>query len=106
MTTRQFMELRRMNQAGLNDHIIAETLGIPQTTVWYNRNKLGLPVVKRKRHKRYTVYNGKTSEYLIEGTAKECADWLGLTREGFNSAFGLFRKGQYKKYEIYLVEEK
>lgn len=105
MTTKQVSELRRMNKAGLNDHIIAETLGLPQNTVWYNRSNLGLPVNHKRRYRRYEVYDGKTTEYLFEGTARECAEWMGLTKKGFNSAFALFGKGKYRKYEIYEVED-
>lgn len=78
MTTRQIAEVERMNRLGLNDHIIAEALDLPQNTVWYCRNNLGLPVNKGQRRPRYTVYDGKTGQYLFEGTSRECADWMGI----------------------------
>lgn len=104
VTTKQVSQLRRMNQAGLNDYIISERLGVPVRTVCYNRNKLGLTVNQKRRYRRYEVYDGKTTEYLFEGTARECAERMGITKTGFNRAFQEFFKGNYKKYEIYEVE--
>lgn len=106
MTSRQIAEVRRMNRAGMNDSAIADVLGLPQNTVWYCRTRMGLPVVLEKRNTmRYTVYDGKTSEYLFEGTARECAERMGIERQSFNRAHSLFLRGRYRKYEIYAVGE-
>lgn len=55
--------------------------------------------------KRYTVYDGMTTQYLVEGTAEECAKYLGWKTETFRTNKTKFSQGDYKKYEIYEVEE-
>lgn len=106
MTTKLLAEIERMNKAGMNDSWIADQLGIDQTCASYWRNKLGLPVVGKNRGaKIYTVYDGKTSQFICEGRADECAKWLGIKVKYFYYIAWMFEKGKYKKYEIYEVEE-
>ena len=104
MTTKMLAEIERMNKAGMNDAWISEELGMDKCTVGYWRKKLGLTVVGNIRSKRYTVYDGKTTQFIIEGTSRECAAKLGIEIQSFRRNKMRFNRGQYKKYEIYEVE--
>lgn len=104
MTTKQLAEIERMNKAGMNDAWIGEELGIGASNVGRWRRKLGLPKAGINRTKRFTVYDGATTQFICEGTARECAAKLGIEKQSFNKNKMLFDRGQYKKYEIYEVE--
>lgn len=106
MTTRMILRIKELNEAGMNDVMISERLGISYTTVSYWRiHKLGLPRTGVYRSKkRYIVYDGKTTQFIVEGTTKECADALHLTPATFRTAKTNFEKGIYRKYEIYEVK--
>lgn len=110
ITTKILSELRRLNQdEKMNDAEISEELGIPYGTVRYYRIKEGLPSRKHKYrnglYKRYIVYNLRTSEFIVEGNAKECASLLGMQTGSFYSLVTKTRQGKSSKYEIYTVEE-
>lgn len=54
-----------------------------------------------KMHNRYTVYNNDTDELIIlDGTAEQCAELMGIRRQSFYSLINLFRKGKLKKWHI------
>ena len=46
------------------------------------------------------MYERKTSRYLFEGTGKEIADFLGLSRKTIYSYIHLTMIGKTKKYEF------
>lgn len=105
MTAEILSKIEEMNRKGLNDSIIAEALYCSITTVFRGRTMLGLPRVGSNRTtKRYTIYDGKTTQYIMEGTAKECAEYMGVKVHNFHALKSKFRRGLYKKYEIHEVE--
>ena len=53
------------------------------------------------REKRYRVYDPMSGELVAEGDAIECAEKLGMTLRTFQRAEENFRRGHYKKWNIY-----
>lgn len=103
MTTKLLSEIERLNKEGFTDTQISKKLeiGSPKYVfVW--RKRLGLPRVPKAN--KYTVYD-KNGQYIIEGTAKQCAARLGIREDSFYFNVGLSRRGALKKYEIYEVKE-
>ena len=106
MTTEMLGKIKELNEQGLNDSAIAEQLHYSTTTVHYWRRWLGLPTTRINRTKKlYTVYDGVTTQFLIEGTAKECAAYMGVNVTRFYQIKCKFDDGAYKKYEIYEVTD-
>ena len=105
LTTKTISEIARLNAEGLNDEEIADVLGMKRCTVHYWRSiKLGLPNTGHYRTaKRFTVYDGKTTQFLVEGTIKEICAALGMAYITFQHAKTAFERGRYYKYEIYEV---
>lgn len=107
-TQAQVDEIVRLLKEGHNDADVSERLQLPRPTVTYWRCKLGLPPVRKVRDekkKRYEVYNGKTAELVVTGTADKCVKAMGITLGHFYTARKKFEEGTYQKYEIYEVEE-
>lgn len=105
MTAECLAKIEKMNKRGLNDTIIAEALCYSPCVVSKCRRKLGLPIAGTNRtKKRYAIYDGETTQYIMEGTAKECAKYMGIKTESFYCSKIRFEQGIYKKYEIYEVE--
>jgi hypothetical protein len=48
----------------------------------------------------YRVYDGKTGDLIVEGTAEECAKALNMQTISFKSNSYLSEQGKYKKYKI------
>lgn len=106
MTEEILAQIEEMNRNGMNDRIIAEKIFCSTTTVARGRRLLGLSAAGINRtKKRYVLYDGKTTQYIMEGTARECADYMGMTLRSFYQNKSRFRRGTYKKYEIYEVEK-
>lgn len=101
---RRFLELYNL---GLTDREVGKRVGRPNSTIacWRKRNDLppngeyiGRP------HKLYTIYKKNSDELLAFGSAKECADRLGMKIDSFYSAVTRARKGQREKYNIFVEE--
>lgn len=108
MTTKLLAQIEELAREGWCDAEIGRIVGIDQKTVWRWRVKAGLTPGKKGRQypaKKYIFYNRRTSEFLVEGTAKECAAFLGLKESSIYSQIYHTRKGRLKKYEIFVVEE-
>ena len=106
MTAECLAKIEQMNRNGLNDAIIGEAIGCSAHTVGHWRKKLGLSVVGINRSKKlYTIYDGETTQYIMEGTSKECSEYMGIKPGSFHSCKVRFEQGIYKKYEIYDVKE-
>lgn len=106
MTAEILAKIEEMNKKGLNDSIIAEQLHYGETTVGTWRRRLGLPITGINRtKKRYAIYDGKTTQYIMEGSSRECAEYMGIKPESLRTLKNRFERGKYKKYEIYDVEE-
>lgn len=48
----------------------------------------------------YRVYDGKTGDLIVEGTAEECAKAVNMRVGSFRSNAYLSEQGMYKKYKI------
>lgn len=99
ITTRMVKEIHRLNQEGKSDREIAEILGISQSCVWKRRKTMGLPPMGKARL--YTVWNAKTDELIVCGTADECAKFMGYaTRNNFHGMVHRMTHGMGKKYHV------
>lgn len=108
MTTKTLAKIESLAKEGWCDAEIGRRLGIDTSTARRWRIKLGLLVGKNGRTypaRRYTVYERKTSRYLFEGTGKEIADFLGLSKKTIYSYIHLTMIGKTKKYEFCEVEQ-
>ena len=106
MTAECLAKIEQMNKKGLNDTIIGEDIGFAPNTVGYWRRKLGLPAAGINRStKLYTIYDGRTTQFIMEGTSRECSEYMGIKPGSFHSCKVRFEQGLYKKYEIYDVKE-
>ena len=107
MTTKLLAQIEELARDGWCDAEIGRRLGIDTTTARRWRVRLGIANGKKGRKypaKRYTVYDGKSSCYLFEGTGKEIADFLGLSRKTIYSYIHLALLGKVKKYVFCEVE--
>lgn len=103
MTTKMLAELERLHGEGLIDREIAEEIGVGIHIVQYWRTKEGLK--PNRLSTRYTVYDRRTSAFIVEGTSEVCSAFLGIKRKSFISNACRFWKGQDGKYEIYKVDQ-
>ena len=101
-------DVRSLRAKNLNDREIAQRLGCSISTVYKQRKRMGLPPAGRRvTRKYYTVYRRKTDEILAYGTAKECAQQLGIRLDSFYCTVSRTPNRKKTKYEIFidLVEE-
>lgn len=94
--------IKRLSEDGLYDREIAKLVGISAHRVSYCRKKLGILRPRGAQyHTLYTMYDGKTSEYLFEGTVAECANFAGVQESTIRQYRSRFLAGQKPKYEIH-----
>lgn len=108
MTTKLLSEIKRLACDGWCDAEIARRLGIRAAVARKWRAKSGLPRGKKGmlyKRKVYSVYNGKTSQFLFEGHTDEIAQFLGLSTKSIYCCICRCKSGKNKKYEFYEVEE-
>lgn len=53
----------------------------------------------------YRVYDGKTGDLIVEGTAEECAKAVNMQVGSFRQNSYLSEQGMYKKYRIVVVPD-
>lgn len=107
MTTKLLQQIQQMARDGWCDAEIARRLGIHVSVARSWRVKAGLPYGRkgmRNKTKCYAVYDGKTSDFLFEGTIEEVAQFLGKTMGGIYSCISRNKSGKLRKYEFYEVE--
>lgn len=104
ITTKTLAEIERLHEKGMVDREVANEIGVSLHTVYYWRSKIGL--VPNREKERYTVYDRKTSDFLVEGSARQCSAYLGIKLASFRHAVCCFRRGQGGKYEIYKADAK
>lgn len=108
MTTMMLAEIVRLNkEEGLCDAEIARRLGVKSYTVWRWRDKLHLPAGENgKRNERiYAFYDRASTQFLCEGTLRECAKALGISYKSIHPIISRTRSGELKKYDIYKCEQ-
>lgn len=86
-------------------HKVATTLNVPYGTVYnymlqFRKNTFP---VKRAYPPQvyYAVYLRKTDELVCSGSARECANHLGMNKTTFHAMVCKTRKGQIKKWDVY-----
>ena len=104
LSDHDFLELYN---EGLMDIEIAEIMGFAIQTVWNRRKQLGLP--KNPQHHRtakvYTVYDGRTGEYIMEGTTREITKHLNILETTVRCYVALSKKEKHCRYKINEVKE-
>ena len=99
-------DIRALHAKGLVDREIAERLGCSISTVCAHRRRMGLPPAGRRvTRKYYTVYRRRTDELLAYGTAKECAQQLGIRLDSFYCAVSRTPNRGKTKYEIFVDQD-
>lgn len=100
MTTKQYLRLQQLNAEGKNDAEIARILGVKYDAVSYWRVKAGLPANRRKV-KQYAVYLRETGELISMGSARECAEKMGLSSaDSFWETRCQTKRGKTNKYNF------
>ncbi len=107
LTTADIAQVKKLAEAGMCDAAIARDLGLSYKTVRNWRTSMGLPVGGKghSRTKRYTIYDKHTSQFLFEGTPKECAKYLGVKLCTMYSYISYSRNGGRIIYDIHEVED-
>ena len=63
---------------------------------------------KRNNTKDYVVYEVESGEIVLVGSAKECSEFMGITKDSFYCHISRLRSGIIKKgrkYVAYAIEE-
>lgn len=106
MTDTEKQKIKQLHGNGCSTKEIAAAMGWAYGKTYSSVRRLGLLANYEGREKLYTVYDKRTSEYICEGTAIECAKWLGYASVNcFYCIVCRAKKGEHKKYEIYEVKE-
>lgn len=100
-------DIRELHAEGCMDIEIAEILGLPHPTVRQRRVRLGLPKNEtyHRGSKRFSVYKRDTEEFLIEGTIREIALFLGKSQSTLRSYLSRRKAGLRPYYEIYEADD-
>lgn len=101
MTTKKLQTILDMVDRGEKQKDIAAAVNVSPSTVSIWARKYGrIRIPRRYCMKMYTVYD-KAGAYIFEGTARECADYLGIQYQSFRrmaSEYQRFGKGRYAVY--------
>lgn len=98
-------KVKELHAQGLSDAEIARRLGASYKTVRAIRSEtLHLPANKRQPKKRYTVYHRETGDLLASGSARECAEQLGIERGSFYNTVSRLPKREAARYKIFVEE--
>ena len=84
---------------------VADHIGAPRNTVAIYMQKFRNG--ERLKHdfplrRYYALYRRGTDELVCSGTAKECAEALGILRTSFDSLVSKVKSGKNKKWEVYV----
>ena len=108
MTTATVKEILAHYDAGKNYTEIARALGLSVKTVWrwcHEYDRPARPQMTGNRpQKLYYVYLRATDQLVAVGSARECADRMGINLLSFYSAVSRTNQGKNKKYEFYQEE--
>jgi hypothetical protein len=84
---------------------VAATINAPYTTVYNYMLDFRNGTFKRSRRPPdfyYAIYLRKTDELVCSGTARECAEHLGMSKTTFHAMVCKVRKGITKKWDVYV----
>lgn len=57
-------------------------------------------VARRSRQMIYTIFRAGTDEVVVTGTARQCADALGMKLTSFHATLAHIAEGTYNKYDF------
>lgn len=100
MTYKDYMGYRELE---MRDADIARVSGESYQEIRRMRKRLKLPVLWDKpfsQHPVYYIYDRRTTQMLAFGSARECADALGLTVHTIHTIASRSRRGVVQKYEV------
>lgn len=69
---------------------------------WYKAYRRTQANWKKIGPKQYTIYLAKDDSIVASGTAKECANQMGVSHDVFRSIVSRAKNKKRKKYEVYI----
>lgn len=101
MTSKTLLRLLEMARDGCTDREIAKAVGAAPSTVSYYRKKAGIDKTRGQTYcTLYALYD-RDGQYLFEGNAKECANFLEIQEHTVWEYLSRFRAGKKTPVEIY-----
>lgn len=105
MTIKDRQRVCDMYLDGVTVKKICSEIGVANSTVYDILRTCGIKPARgkgrQKLSKEYAVYD-KDDNYLTQGTAEECSEYLGVKRNTFYTGICRQRKGRRRRY--YIVE--
>lgn len=104
MTTKKLQTILDMVDRGEKQKDIAAEVNVSVSTVSKWARKYGrVQIPRRTCVKVYTVYD-KAGQYVFEGTARECADYLGIQYQSFRRLYSHYQRHGTGHYAVYPAE--
>ena len=103
MTTKKLQIILDMVDRGCLQKDVARAANVSISTVSIWARRYGRIRPKRSCAKAYTVY-GKDGQYVFEGTARECADYLGIQYQSFRRMASQYQRHGKGRYAVYPAE--
>lgn len=100
MTTKKLQTILDMVDRGCLQKDIAKAVNVFASTVSIWARRYGRIRPTRTCTKVYTIYD-KDGQYVFEGTARECADYLGIQYQSFRRMASQYQRYGKGRYEIY-----
>lgn len=99
-------DIRELHGEGLTNIVIGEILGVAPQTITKHLEKMGLERNKtvRRDAKVYSIYDHKTSQFVMEGTLREFAERRGIAVNTAHCHLRNFRMGKRCRWEFHEVE--
>lgn len=104
MTTKTLQTILDMVDRGFLQKDIANALNVSVSTVSHWARKSGrVRLPRRYCLKMYTIYD-RDGQYVFEGTARECADYLGIQYQSFRRIYSQYQRYGKGRYAVYPAE--
>lgn len=103
MTTKKLQAILDMVDQGLLQKEIAKAANVSISTVSIWARRYGRIRPTRTCAKVYTVYD-KDGQYVFDGTARECADYLGIQYQSFRRLYSHYQRHGTGHYAVYSAE--
>lgn len=100
MTTKKLQTILDMVDRGCLQKDIAKAVNVSASTVSIWARRYGRIRPTRTCAKVYTIYD-KDGQYVFEGTARECADYLDIQYQSFRRMASQYQRYGKGRYEIY-----
>lgn len=101
MTSKTLLRLLEMARDGCTDRDIAKSVGVALSTVSYYRKKAGIDRSRGQAYRTLYALYDREGQYLFEGNAKECANFLEIQEHTVWEYLSRFRAGKKTPVEIY-----